>query len=193
MKRFVYLTLAAASFLLLTCIAQAQPGGEPGQAPQGGPQGRGPRPAFLTDDGSIDLSKLTVTERMPAEQIENMKAADADGDGLLTRDEMRNGNINFGGRGPGMPGGMAGGAGGSGMLRWLFRDAVKEDGRLKIADVTKILKKFDKNKDGYLNDEELQAFAAASAPRGPSDGSEKNQERQRTRSGKQSKDNTNKE
>ena len=128
--------------------------GGPGRN-QGGPQGQ-PGPGFgapgmgfgpmggpgMMTDGKLDLSKLP--EQTPQEVKDRMKAADKDGDGFLTFEEMRD------------------------MPRPKFRfpegkkpDFVNDDNGLIVEKITEALKSFDKDNDGIVNEAEQKEMADA--------------------------------
>lgn len=102
----------------------------------GGPQGG---PNFFGDtmkDGKLDLSKLS--EETPQELKDSLKAADKDGDGYLSEDELKNA-----------------------MPRPKFQfpedkkpDFVNDDNGIILAKLAESLKSFDKNSDGIIDEEE---------------------------------------
>lgn len=122
---------------------------------QGAPQGQqGPRfgapgtgvgpfgaPGMMTD-GKLDLSKLP--EQMPQERKDAWKAADKDGDGFLTSEEMRD-----------VP-----------RPKFQFPEGKKpefvdNDNGLVIEKITEALKYFDKNNDGIVSAEEQKEMSEA--------------------------------
>ncbi|MBP5621412.1 MAG: EF-hand domain-containing protein [Thermoguttaceae bacterium] len=136
--------------------------GGPGRN-QGGPQGQ-PGPGFgapgmgfgpmggpgMMTDGKYDLSKMP--EQAPQEFKDRMKAADKDGDGFLTCDEMRDAMPPRGDRQPGMGFGPMGGPG------------MMTDGKLDLSklpeqtpqEVKDRMKAADKDGDGFLTFEEMR-------------------------------------
>lgn len=140
-----------------------RPEGGPGRN-QGGPQGQqrpgfgGPGTGFgpmggpgMTADGKYDLSKMP--EQAPQEFKDRMKAADKDGDGFLTFEEMREAMPPRGDRQPGMGFGPMGGPGmmtadGKYDLSKMPEQAPQEfKDRMKAAD---------KDGDGFLTFEEMR-------------------------------------
>lgn len=143
--------------------------GPQGQAPRfgfGGPQGPGfgPGPMFgapgfgpgpqaprfggpmfgdAFKDGKIEIAKLP--ERIPQEQKDKMKAADKDGDGFLTREEMKE------------------------LAPKFEKPAFLADGgKIDVAKLTEALKAADKNNDGFIDqDERKEAVDAAQKKFGP--------------------------
>ena len=118
-----------------------------------------------TEDGKVDIAKLEKALEAA------LKEADSDSDGLLSNEEWRE-FTGFGG-GPGGPGGFGAPGGGfnpnamramaiSMLLRQVTTEAQTEDGKLDIVkfrtEYVKLLKESDANKDGVLNEEELQAL-----------------------------------
>ena len=113
-------------------------------AQDGGPSPRGPRfggpgPMFgdAFKDGKIEIAKLP--EQTPQEHKDKMKAADKDGDGFLTREEMKE-------------------------LAPKFEKPafLAEDGKIDVAKLTEALKAADKNGDGFIDqDERKNALEAA--------------------------------
>ena len=104
----------------------------------GGPQAPNFGEAFK--DGKLDLSKLP--ERMSDARKEQMKAADKDGDGFLSMEELH-----------AVP-----------RPKFEFRegekpDFINDDNAFVIEKVDAFLKEFDKNSDGLLDDEEQKALA----------------------------------
>lgn len=158
--------------LLSGTLAMAQEGGR-------GPGGRGgfgnfPNPLFEALDSNSDGV-------ISAEELQNAAAAlkklDRDGDGKLTREEVRPQFGQFGGRpGENPPGGFGrGGEGGpptfnveSFVARLMERDANK-DGKLNAEELgersARLLETGDKNGDGSLDAEELKAVAESMAAR----------------------------
>lgn len=122
------------------------PGFDPGpQGPRFGAPVFGPGPMFgdAFKDGKIEIAKLP--ERIPQEQKDKMKAADKDGDGFLTRDEMKE-------------------------LAPKFEKPafLAEDGKIDVAKLTEALKAADKNNDGFIDqDERKNALEAAQKKFGP--------------------------
>ena len=135
--------------------------GGPGFGPQGpgfdgpgfGPQGprfggpgfgpQGPRFGEAFKDGKLELAKLP--EQMPQERKDALKAADKDGDGFLTGEEMRNAAPK-----PEKPAFLA------------------DDGKIDVAKLTEAIKAADKNNDGFIDqDERKTAFEAAQKKFGP--------------------------
>ncbi len=131
--------------------------GGPGFGPQGqaprfgfggfgpGPQGQAPRFGFgdAFKDGKIELAKLP--ERIPQEQKDKMKAADKDGDGFLTAEEMK------------------------ALAPKFERPAFLADGgKIDVAKLTEAIKAADKNNDGFIDqDERKDAVDAAQKKFGP--------------------------
>jgi Ca2+-binding EF-hand superfamily protein len=117
--------------------------GAPGFGP--GPQGQAPRFGFgdAFKDGKIELAKLP--ERVPQEQKDKMKAADKDGDGFLTAEEMK------------------------ALAPKFERPAfLAEGGKIDVAKLTEALKAADKNNDGFIDqDERKDAVDAAQKKFGP--------------------------
>ncbi len=129
--------------------------GGPGFGP--GPQGQAPRfgfgaqaPNFAAPrfgeafkDGKIELAKLP--EQMPQERKDALKAADKDGDGFLTGEEMRS------------------------AAPKVERPAFLADGgKIDVAKLTEALKAADKNNDGFIDqDERKDAVDAAQKKFGP--------------------------
>ncbi|MBR4833291.1 MAG: hypothetical protein IKU86_03010 [Thermoguttaceae bacterium] len=123
----------------------------PGFGPQGpgfGPQGQAPRfggPAFgeAFKDGKLELAKLP--EQMSQERKDALKAADKDGDGFLTAEEMRGAAPRF--------------------ERPAF---LAEGGKIDVAKLTEAIKAADKNNDGFIDqDERKDAVEAAQKNFGP--------------------------
>jgi len=112
---------------------QAPGFGGPGFGP--GPQG--PRFGDAFKDGKIEIAKLP--EQTPQEHKDKMKAADKDGDGFLTAEEMKE-------------------------LAPKFEKPafLAEDGKIDVAKLTEALKAADKNGDGFIDqDERKNALEAA--------------------------------
>ena len=119
-------------------------------AQDGGPSPRGPRfggpgPMFgdAFKDGKIEIAKLP--EQTPQEHKDKMKAADKDGDGFLTREEMKE-------------------------LAPKFEKPafLAEDGKIDVAKLTEAIKAADKNGDGFIDqDERKNAFEEAQKKFGP--------------------------
>ncbi len=127
------------------------PGFGPGPtfgAPGFGPGPQGPRfgaPAFgkAFKDGKIELAKLP--EQMPQERKDKMKAADKDGDGFLTAEEMKE------------------------LAPKFEKPAFLADGgKIDVAKLTEALKAADQNNDGFIDqDERKNALEAAQKKFGP--------------------------
>ena len=116
------------------------PGFGPGpQAPRFG----GPMFGDAFKDGKIEIAKLP--ERIPQEQKDKMKAADKDGDGFLTAEEMK------------------------ALAPKFERPAFLADGgKIDVAKLTEALKAADKNNDGFIDqDERKEAVDAAQKKFGP--------------------------
>lgn len=130
--------------------------GRPGFGPQGpgfggpGPQfGRpgfgpqGPRFGEAFKDGKLELAKLP--EQMSQERKDKMKAADKDGDGFLTAEEMKE-------------------------LAPKFEKPafMTDDKKIDVAKLTEAIKAADKNGDGFIDqDEQKAAVEAAQKKFGP--------------------------
>ena len=116
------------------------PGFGPGpQAPRFG----GPMFGDAFKDGKIEIAKLP--ERIPQEQKDKMKAADKDGDGFLTAEEMK-------------------------ALAPKFEKPafLADGGKIDVAKLTEALKAADKNNDGFIDqDERKNALEAAQKKFGP--------------------------
>ena len=110
--------------------------GAPGFGP--GPQGQAPRFGFgdAFKDGKIELAKLP--ERIPQEQKDKMKAADKDGDGFLTAEEMK-------------------------ALAPKFEKPafMTDDKKIDVAKLTEAIKAADKNNDGFIDQDEQKAAVEA--------------------------------
>ncbi|MCF0234264.1 MAG: hypothetical protein HUK22_04715, partial [Thermoguttaceae bacterium] len=78
------IAFAALTFSALVGVGFAQDGQQAPNRPQGA---FGFLRAARTEDGKVDLSKLP--EQMPQERKDAIKAADKDGDGFLTPEELR--------------------------------------------------------------------------------------------------------
>ncbi len=127
------------------------PGFGPGPmfgAPGFGPGPQGPRfggPMFgdAFKDGKIEIAKLP--EQTPQERKDKMTAADKDGDGFLTRDEMKE------------------------LAPKFEKPAFLADGgKIDVAKLTEALKAADKNGDGFIDqDERKNALEAAQKKFGP--------------------------
>ena len=117
--------------------------GAPGFGP--GPQGQAPRFGFgdAFKDGKIEIAKLP--ERIPQEQKDKMKAADKDGDGFLTAEEMKE------------------------LAPKFEKPAFLADGgKIDVAKLTEALKAADQNNDGFIDqDERKNALEAAQKKFGP--------------------------
>ena len=123
-----------------------QPGGQPGFGGFGGNFGA-PRPGVpfgneAFRDGKLDLSKLP--EQFPQQRKDEMKAADKDGDGFLTMEELRD-----------MP-----------RPKFQFREGerpefINADNAVNLEKLAAFLKEFDKNNDGILDADEQKAFGDA--------------------------------
>ncbi len=115
----------------------------------GGPNGSKFGFGAAFKDGKIELAKLP--EQTPQERKDALKAADKDGDGFLSGDELRAvapPKFQF-------PEGKR-------------PDFVAEDGRIDVAKLTETIKALDKNGDGFIDqDEKKAAFAAAREKFGP--------------------------
>ena len=177
MKRIAVIAIALTAAVASLQISNAQDQNQPRR--QWGQQGR-----FLadarTEDGRVDLAKLP--EQLPQERKDAMKAADKDGDGFLSDEEMRallpqGGPGQFGApQGPqswhGMFGGPQAPQGWPGMFGGpqppqgglgFFGEAFK-DGKLDLSklpertpeQMKENLKKADKDGDGFLSTEELR-------------------------------------
>ena len=106
-------------------------------APGFGPGPQGPRFGDAFKDGKIEIAKLP--EQTPQEHKDKMKAADKDGDGFLTAEEMKE-------------------------LAPKFEKPafLAEDGKIDVAKLTEALKAADKNGDGFIDqDERKNALEAA--------------------------------
>ncbi|MBQ2791472.1 MAG: hypothetical protein IJE97_17695, partial [Thermoguttaceae bacterium] len=125
--------------------------GGPGFGPQGprfggpgfGPQGQAPRFGFGAQapnfgaprfgeafkDGKLELAKLP--EQMPQERKDALKAADKDGDGFLTAEEMRSAAPK--------------------VERPAF---LADDGKIDVAKLTEALKAAYKKNDGFIDQDE---------------------------------------
>jgi len=120
-----------------------RPQGQFGAGPVGPRMGFGPFGApGMTTDGKLDLSKLP--EQMPQERKDAWKAADKDGDGFLTSEEMRD-----------VP-----------RPKFQFPEGKKpefvdNDNGLVIEKITDALKYFDKNNDGIVSAEEQKEMSEA--------------------------------
>ena len=118
--------------------------GPQGQAPRfGGPAFGAPRFGEAFKDGKIELAKLP--EQMSQERKDALKAADKDGDGFLTGEEMRS------------------------AAPKVERPAFLADGgKIDVAKLTEALKAADKNSDGFIDqDERKDAVDAAQKKFGP--------------------------
>jgi len=116
-----------------------------GPGPMFGAPGFGPGPMFgdAFKDGKIEIAKLP--EQTPQEHKDKMKAADKDGDGFLTREEMKE-------------------------LAPKFEKPafLAEDGKIDVAKLTEAIKAADKNGDGFIDqDERKNAFEEAQKKFGP--------------------------
>ena len=135
-------TILFAALLASTAtFAIAQDGG-PGPR---GPRFGGPGPMFgdAFKDGKIEIAKLP--ERIPQEQKDKMKAADKDGDGFLTAEEMK-------------------------ALAPKFEKPafLADGGKIDVAKLTEALKAADKNNDGFIDqDERKNALETAQKKFGP--------------------------
>ena len=117
-------------------------------APGFGPGPQGPRfgaPMFgdAFKDGKIEIAKLP--EQMSQERKDKMTAADKDGDGFLTRDEMKE-------------------------LAPKFEKPafMTDDQKIDVAKLTEAIKAADKNGDGFIDqDERKNAFEEAQKKFGP--------------------------
>ena len=112
-------------------------------APGFGPGPQGPRFGDAFKDGKIEIAKLP--ERIPQEQKDKMKAADKDGDGFLTAEEMK-------------------------ALAPKFEKPafLADGGKIDVAKLTKALKAADKNGDGFIDqDERKNALETAQKKFGP--------------------------
>lgn len=137
MKKIIAFAFALTFALVSTQIASAQ-------SPERGDRPQPPRGDFMaalrTDDGRLDLSKLP--DQTPPERKEALKAADKDGDGFLTREELRN------------------------MPRPKFRfnegerpDFINEDNAFIVDKTIEAIKAADKNGDGIIDADEQKAVA----------------------------------
>ncbi len=146
-------TILFAALLASTAtFAIAQDGGPESEEPknafppqENAPKFGGPGPMFgdAFKDGKIEIAKLP--EQTPQEHKDKMKAADKDGDGFLTRDEMKE-------------------------LAPKFEKPafLAEDGKIDVAKLTEALKAADKNGDGFIDqDERKNALETAQKKFGP--------------------------
>ena len=83
--------------VLTVAISVAHFAGAQNPSPQGRMGGRIFAEA-RNEDGSLDLSKILASDRLPDERKQAFKAADKDGDGRLTQDEVKEVFPNFGNR-----------------------------------------------------------------------------------------------
>ena len=108
-----------------------------------GPQGQAPRFGEAFKDGKLELAKLP--EQMPQERKDAFKAADKDGDGFLTAEEMR--------------------AAAPKIERPAF---LADGGKIDVAKLTEAIKAADKNNDGFIDqDERKEAVDATQKKFGP--------------------------
>ncbi len=166
-------TILFAALLASTAtFATAQDGGPGPQGPRFG----GPMFGQAFKDGKIEIAKLP--EQMPQERKDKMKAADKDGDGFLTAEEMKGlfppqgdgpqfARPGFGPQGPGFGGpGFGPGPQGPRFGGPMFGDAFK-DGKIEIAKLPEQMpqerkdkmKAADKDGDGFLTAEEMKELA----------------------------------
>lgn len=183
MKLRIFSLLAVTA--LSTTVAMAQPpeGSRPprgeGRPGGGGPsEGRGrpdgQRPQFFgggalfraldaDGDGVISAAEL-------ANATQALKALDKDGDGRLTAEEVspprgEGGGGGFRGFGAGGPGreGRPGGGGGVGMFERLKESDKDGDGKISRQEapewLTERFDRFDLNKDGFIDEEEIRQVA----------------------------------
>ncbi len=117
--------------------------GAPGFGAPQGPRFGVPMFGDAFKDGKIEIAKLP--ERIPQEQKDKMKAADKDGDGFLTAEEMK------------------------ALAPKIERPAFfAEGGKIDVAKLTEALKAADKNNDGFIDqDERKDAVDAAQKKFGP--------------------------
>ncbi len=117
--------------------------GAPGFGAPQGPRFGVPMFGDAFKDGKIEIAKLP--ERIPQEQKDKMKAADKDGDGFLTAEEMK------------------------ALAPKFERPAfLAEGGKIDVAKLTEALKAADKNNDGFIDqDERKDAVDAAQKKFGP--------------------------
>ena len=108
-----------------------------------GPQGQAPRFGEAFKNGKLELAKLP--EQMPQERKDAFKAADKDGDGFLTAEEMR--------------------AAAPKIERPAF---LADGGKIDVAKLTEAIKAADKNNDGFIDqDERKEAVDATQKKFGP--------------------------
>ena len=132
----------AFAMALTVALASAQTG--LAQRPERGDRPQRPEGGFMasarTDDGRLDLSKLP--EQTPQERKDALKAADKDGDGFLTPEELR------------------------AMPRPKFRfnegekpDFINDDNAFIVDKTIEAIKAADKNGDGIIDADEQKAVA----------------------------------
>lgn len=163
MKRLLSVSLAFAAVVSLSWLATAQQPGGRGQGGRGpgGPEGQGGPPNPIAE--AIDVDR---DHELSSREIEGATAAlkklDRNGDGKVTRDELRpEGGRGPGGRGgepggrpdqPGGRGGEPGGRGGEPGGRGEGRSTGRSSG---ASEFLERLQSFDKNKDGKVTKSEL--------------------------------------
>ena len=128
-------TILFAALLASTAtFATAQDGGPGPQGPRFG----GPRFGQAFKDGKLEIAKLP--EQMPQERKDKMKAADKDGDGFLTAEEMKE-------------------------LAPKFEKPafMTDDKKIDVAKLTEAIKAADKNNDGFIDQDERKNLGAVEA------------------------------
>ena len=159
MNRLLSISLAFAAVVSLSWLATAQQPGGRGQGGRGpgGPEGQGgPPPNPIAEAIDVDRNHELSSKEIAGASAA-LKRLDKNGDGKVTRDELRPAG-GPGGRGPGQggpPPGRRGEDGGRGGEQGGREGGRSSGGSGGANEFLERLKSFDKNKDGQVTKSEL--------------------------------------